>query len=83
MKNATLAGAALVGLMAATSAVSAAPVPGAGLANKTIASQSLVEKAHGWHRYCRLGRYGWHRHNWRFGRVPCGPFRDRPRRRAH
>ena len=83
MKNATLAGAALVGLMATTSAANAAPVPGAGLANKAIASQSLVEKAHGWHRSCRPGRYGWHRHSWRFGRVPCGPVWDRPRRRMY
>jgi hypothetical protein len=64
-------------LLAAASAVAlpAAAMPGSGpvLAKAPAAQDSAVEKAHGWHKRCRLGRWGWHRHSWRWGRVPCRP----------
>lgn len=55
------AAAAIVGLASLTSASSASPI-GAGLSGldavPSIASDDLVQKAHGWH--CRK-RYGWYR----------------------
>lgn len=77
-----MAGAAL-GVGLAVSTARAAPA-GAGLAplQEAIGSGNLVEKTHGWHRYCARwpGRGWWHRHV-RRGFVSCRPrWRSRPYR---
>lgn len=66
------AGAALAAAVALASPSFAAS-PASGLAPlKSIAvEQSQVEKAHGWHRKCRRGLNGWHKHVRGVGRVQC------------
>ena len=59
-----LAFAALPG--AATPAANLAP-----LKQLNLEQSSIVEKTHGWHRKCRRGLNGWHRHVPGVGRVQC------------
>lgn len=62
------------GLAAAVAiALPAVAAPAGGFAPlKTLGlSQTHVEKTHGWHRKCRKGLNGWHRHVKGVGRVQC------------
>ena len=45
---------------------------------KSVAGQqqSLIEKTHGWHRTCKLGLNGWHKHVPGVGRVQCTNKKD-------
>lgn len=70
----TLAGAALAAAFAiATAAPGMAASPASALAPlKPIGlEQSQIEKTHGWHRRCRRGLNGWHRHVRGVGRIQC------------
>ncbi len=58
------------GGMAATA--QAAPMVGSGLKD-IIASEAIVDKTHGVHRYCGRGPAGWHRHGRFGGRIACPP----------
>lgn len=66
----TAAAGAVALMLAASTGIAA---PGANLAPlKTIAAnQSIVEQTHGWHRKCRKGVSGWHRHVKGVGRIQC------------
>lgn len=41
-----------------------------------LEQSSIVEKTHGWHRKCRRGLNGWHRHVRGVGRVQCTTARN-------
>jgi hypothetical protein len=75
MKLSIIAGAGLLALSVITTP--AAAVTGTGLQSDTPAAResTVLEKVHYWHRSCRLSRWGWHRHSYRWGRVPCRPWR--------
>lgn len=62
---------AAAGLMAASITATAAPMPNLNLLKDTATAQSQVEKTHGWHRQCRRGLNGWHKHVKGVGRVQC------------
>ncbi|MBK9080527.1 MAG: hypothetical protein IPL91_16195 [Hyphomicrobium sp.] len=64
------------GLLAATLPGSAASLTGNlnGLKDAATA-QSLIEQTHGWHRSCRRGLNGWHKHVPGVGRIQCGNHR--------
>lgn len=67
-------GAALLLAAAAFSAsgpATAAPGGALGALKAQTAEQSMVEKTHGWHRSCRRGLNGWHRHIPGVGRQQC------------
>jgi hypothetical protein len=74
-----LTSAAAAGLLAITmNAAHAAPIQGA--PGGVTAPQSSVDLVHGFHRECRRGPRGWHRHN-KFGeRRPCRAWRGQGRR---
>ena len=69
----SLSAAALAAAMfVATLPGSAAGVGGlAPLKSAAEAQQSMVEQAHFWHRTCRRGLNGWHKHVPGVGRVQC------------
>ena len=58
------------GLMTAMTPASAATLS-VGALKDTAAASSQVEKAHFWHRTCRKGLNGWHKHVRGIGRVQC------------
>jgi hypothetical protein len=64
-------------LVAAGLAAAAMPASAANLSanlnalNGVSAGQSLVEKSHFWHRSCRRGANGWHKHVRGVGRIQC------------
>ena len=62
---------AAAGLLAATMSATAAPLPNLSLLNDMAASQSQIEKTHGWHRKCRKGLNGSHKHIRGGGRLQC------------
>lgn len=65
--------AALAGFLAlAGTGATAQAAPAFGSAKGTFSGQTLVEKTHGIHRTCQLGRWGWHRSN-RWSRISCTP----------
>ncbi len=84
MRRSLVIAAGLLALITATAPASAVPALDRAAAGIAAASDvSPVIKVHGWHRSCQLGRYGWHRHSYRYGRVGCGPvhhFRGHHRR---
>ena len=53
---------------------SAAPL--APLKQLNLEQSTMVEKTHGWHRKCRRGLNGWHRHIRGVGRVQCTTSRN-------
>lgn len=53
---------------------SAAPL--APLTQLDLKQSTMVEKTHGWHRKCRRGLNGWHRHVKGIGRVQCSTARN-------
>lgn len=65
-------------------AASVAAMPGnaattgslAALKGVAAAQPSGVEKAHGWHRKCRKGLNGWHKHVPGVGRIQCTTARN-------
>ncbi|MBX9683804.1 MAG: hypothetical protein K2X41_08450 [Hyphomicrobium sp.] len=68
----TLAAVAVAGVaLLATAPVFAAPASGLSPLKTIGANQSIVEETHGWHRQCRKGLNGWHRHVKGVGRVQC------------
>ena len=62
---------AAAGLLAVALPVSAASLPALNLMKDNAAAQSQVEKTHGWHRLCRRGLNGWHKHIPGVGRHQC------------
>jgi hypothetical protein len=66
---------AAAGLMAATLPGSAALNGSFNGLKDAAAAQSLVEQTHGWHRSCRRGLNGWHKHVPGVGRIQCGNHR--------
>ncbi len=62
---------AAAGLLAASTAASAAPLPSLSTLKEAAAAQSQVEQTHGWHRRCRRGLNGWHKHVPGVGRIQC------------
>jgi hypothetical protein len=59
------------GLLAATLSVSAATMPTLNILKDTATAQSQIEKTHGWHRKCRKGLNGSHKHVPGVGRSQC------------
>ena len=70
-KRTLTAVAAAAGLLAATLAASAATMPNLSLMKDAAVAQSQIEKTHGWHRTCRRGLNGWHKHAPGAGRIQC------------
>lgn len=66
---AAIAGAAAV-LGMSISMASAAPL--GSLGSTSLSQTSLIQKTHGWHRYCDHGPARFHRHVPGVGNVPCG-----------
>jgi hypothetical protein len=66
--------AAAFAVTVSTSSV-AAPLPNLTLLKDNISAQTQIEKAHFWHRKCRRGLNGWHRHVKGVGRVQCTSMR--------
>ncbi|CAA2143593.1 hypothetical protein [Hyphomicrobium sp. ghe19] len=60
-----------VGVLSAASQGIAATGGSLGALKGVGAAQSSVEKTHGWHRTCRRGLNGWHKHVPGIGRVQC------------
>lgn len=58
-----------IALAAPGMAMTASKIPS--LKTAAEAQSSLVEKTHGWHRKCRRGLNGWHKHVRGVGRVQC------------
>jgi hypothetical protein len=69
----SLCAAALAATVAFAAPTVNAASPASGLAPlKSIGlDQSNIEKTHGWHRRCRKGLNGWHRHVKGVGRIQC------------
>ena len=63
----------LVAAMVAVGVFSAAShgIAATGALKSVGADQSTVEQAHFWHRTCRKGLNGWHKHVKGIGRVQC------------
>jgi hypothetical protein len=59
------------GLFLAGSAGMATTAGSLGMLKGVGTAQSSVEKTHGWHRTCRRGLNGYHRHVPGVGRVQC------------
>ena len=59
------------GLFAVSAPSSAAPAAGFGPLKTLSLEQSVVEKTHGWHRKCRKGLNGSHKHARGAGRIQC------------
>lgn len=53
----------------------AAPLPNLSTLKADISAQSDVEQAHFWHRRCRRGLNGWHKHIKGVGRTQCTTMR--------
>ncbi|MGL4396588.1 MAG: hypothetical protein ACRCS9_08630 [Hyphomicrobium sp.] len=66
----TIAAAAVV-LAAASLPATAAPQLSLTPLKTIAAEQSVVEKTHGWHRVCRRGLNGVHKHIAGVGRIQC------------
>jgi hypothetical protein len=49
----------------------AASMPDLSILKGDAAAQSQVEQAHFWHRTCRHGANGWHKHVKGVGRIQC------------
>ncbi|MGQ0457647.1 MAG: hypothetical protein ACT4OU_11355 [Hyphomicrobium sp.] len=65
-----IAAAAGLAMLTLAGTAQAAPAPG-GLKGAIAAEAQLVQKTHGFHRYCAWGPRGYHRHN-RWGqRISC------------
>lgn len=60
-----------VGVLSAASQGIAATGGSLGALKSVGADQSTVEQAHFWHRTCRKGLNGWHKHVKGIGRVQC------------
>lgn len=58
-------------MMAAMTGPAAAAASLAPLKTINLESQSMVDQAHFWHRTCRRGLNGWHKHVKGVGRVQC------------
>ena len=67
----TLAAVAAAGVLAAALPVSAATLPNLSVMKDGAIAQSQIEKTHGWHRSCRKGLNGWHKHVKGVGRIQC------------
>lgn len=61
--------------VAVSTASVAAPLPNLSTLKDGMSAQSQVEQAHFWHRKCRRGLNGWHRHIKGVGRVQCRTMR--------
>ncbi len=65
----TLAGLATAAAMSVSAQAAPLGLPDA---QRNLADQgSLVERTHGWHRYCDWGPVRYHRHVPGYGNVPC------------
>lgn len=53
----------------------AAPLPNISTLKDGFAAQSQIEQAHFWHRKCRRGLNGWHKHIKGVGRTQCTTMR--------
>lgn len=72
MKLSLSAAVLAAGLAMATIPVSAQPGSALPQLKSIVGSEaSMVEKTHGWHRKCRKGLNGWHKHVKGVGRVQC------------
>jgi hypothetical protein len=70
-KFSVAAAAIAAGLLVASSAGMATSAGSLGALKDVGAAQSSVEKTHGWHRTCRRGLNGYHRHVPGVGRIQC------------
>ena len=59
------------GMLAVTLPVSATSLPNLSLLKVQALEQSQVQKTHGWHRSCRKGLNGSHKHVKGVGRIQC------------
>ena len=59
------------GLLAWTLPVSATSLPNLSTMKNGAIEQSMVQKTHGWHRACRKGLNGSHKHVKGVGRIQC------------
>jgi hypothetical protein len=72
MRKASMIAAAVAAGLALTSTSGMAATVAPLVPLKSIAGmQSMVEQAHFWHRTCRRGLNGWHKHVPGVGRVQC------------
>jgi hypothetical protein len=80
MRTLFVAASAAVALSYSAGVANAAPLASglkSAIEREAVGHGSLVQKSHGFHRYCARGPRGWHRHG-RFGqRIPCYPRRGR------
>jgi len=60
-----------VGVLSAASQGMATTAGSLGALKGVGAAQSSIEQAHFWHRTCRRGLHGWHKHVPGIGRVQC------------
>lgn len=67
----TLAAVAAAAVLAAALPVSAASLPNLSIMKDGAIAQSQIEKTHGWHRKCRKGLNGPHKHVKGVGRIQC------------
>jgi hypothetical protein len=58
-------------MVSASAPGKAASMPNLSHMKDDAVAQSQVEKTHGWHRTCRRGLNGWHKHVKGVGRVQC------------
>ena len=62
---------AAAGFLAVTLPVSATTIPNLNTVKDAAQLQSDIQKAHGWHRTCRKGLNGSHKHVKGVGRIQC------------
>ncbi|HML27456.1 MAG TPA: hypothetical protein PKE16_01200 [Hyphomicrobium sp.] len=71
VKLSLVAAAVAAGLLFASPSGMATTAGSLGTLKGVGAAQSNVEKTHGWHRTCRRGLNGYHRHVPGVGRIQC------------
>ncbi|MEQ1670772.1 MAG: hypothetical protein ABL893_07945 [Hyphomicrobium sp.] len=72
MRISGLALGAIAALALSAGASLAAPLPNLSAMKDGALAQSQIEKTHGWHRTCRRGLNGSHKHVRGVGRIQCG-----------
>ncbi|MET0430982.1 MAG: hypothetical protein ABWZ86_00785 [Hyphomicrobium sp.] len=71
LKFSVVAVAIAAGIVCASTSGMATPASPLGVLKGVGLQQSNVEKTHGWHRTCRRGLSGYHKHIPGVGRVQC------------
>ncbi|MEQ1653431.1 MAG: hypothetical protein ABL897_13145 [Hyphomicrobium sp.] len=72
MRFSGLALGAIAALALSAGSSLAAPLPNLSTIKDGAQAQSQIEQVHGWHRMCRRGLNGSHKHVRGVGRIQCG-----------